>query len=194
MLGHAIVLETGLSMMAIGLNQPIGLALFFALLLPRAVSLLVWSGTLSHLEQRAGARLTLAGVRGLAGRYPLVSAGLLLAMFSLAGLPLLSGFPFRWLLSQALAVETPWAAAAVLAGSLGLLMAAIRVIAALVDAPPAETREGLEEEMRRPPAQDLATWLFLVSGGLGSLLVGCFPQWFMPFFARVALMFSVLGR
>ncbi|MBI3158874.1 MAG: hypothetical protein HYZ26_04675 [Chloroflexi bacterium] len=198
MLGFAVVLETGLSLLAIGLNQPIGFTLFFALLLPRAVSFLVWSGTLSNLQQEVGASLTLARARGLAGVYPLRSAGLLLAIFSLAGLPLLSGFPFRWLLGRELAADFPWAAAAALAGSLGLLLAGVRVIAALVSEPEVGTTaagplEGAPS-VRISAAGDSTIWLFLIFGALGSLLVGFFPHWFWPFFVRLPLMFSQLGR
>ncbi len=194
MLGYAVLLETGLSLLAISSGQPVALPLFFGLLLPRAISLLVWAGTLSNWQVGAGATLTLTGLQGLARPYPLRSAGLLLAMFSLAGLPLLAGFPFRIQLVQALAVAYPLSAAAVLLGSLGLLAAGLRTLTALVSDPPTGTSEPLEAATILQLRQDFGASLFLAVTALGSLLVGLFPHWFWPFLTSLTDLFNQLGR
>src|SRR5690606_22393142 len=148
---------------------------------------------LASLAHNGAVNLTLDSARGLAGRFPLRSAALLLGLFSLAGLPLLSGFPFRILLVEGLAGAAPGAAAAVLLGSLGLLAAGLRVVAALAATPPPAEADALEETGPRL-VQPLAAWLFLSLGALGSLLVGLFPHSLWPFFASLPAIFNQLGR
>lgn len=193
-LGYAVLLETGLSLLAVG-SGGAALALFFGLLLPRAISLLVWAAALSNW-QVGGVALTLGGVRGLARRTPYHAAALLLAVFSLAGLPGLAGFPFRLLLAQALALHQPLAAAAVLLGSLGLLAAGLRLLTALVDDSPEDSGVALDTQpLPAAPARvDFAVWLFIGLATAGSMLVGLFPQWFWPFITRLPAIFTQLGR
>ncbi|TAK14119.1 MAG: hypothetical protein EPO32_02945 [Anaerolineae bacterium] len=195
-LGFAILLETGMSMLAVAVLQSTGLALFFALLLPRGISLLVWAASLANLSQQPRVDLSLAGVKGLAGRYALRFAAILMAIFSLAGLPLLSGFPFRMLLIQNLAVDSPWVAGAVLLGNFGLMASGLRIIASIVsEAPRPDLSVAVTgDELERARTPDFPAWLFISVAGAGSLVVGLFPQWFWPLFDRLPAIFTQLGH
>lgn len=195
-LGFAVMLETGMSMLAVAAYQPIQTTLFFALLLPRGISLLIWAAALGNLGGIGTIRPTLESVRGLGRRYPLRFGAILLAIFSLAGLPLLSGFPFRLILIQQLAVTANWAAAAVLLGNFGLLSAGFRLIASIVseapNLPEGATELTLDSTLKSVP--DFSAWVFITVAGLGSLLVGLFPFLFWTFFERLPAIFAQLGR
>jgi NADH:ubiquinone oxidoreductase subunit 2 (subunit N) len=202
MLGHALVLETGMFLLAVGLGAGHGVLLYFALALPRVVSVLVWAASLEQLGLRTEEKLTLDSIQGIANKQPLVTFTLLLAVFSLSGLPGLSGFPARHLLWQGLSAQYPWSAGAALLGSAGLIGAGLRLMRALVlSAPlgPSVTEPVLAETISPRSLADISmtdvlVWAFTGLAALMSVVVGFFPHWFLPFIARIPEMFSQLGR
>jgi NADH:ubiquinone oxidoreductase subunit 2 (subunit N) len=202
MLGHALVLETGMFLLAVGLGAGQGVQLYFALALPRVVSVLVWAASLEQLGLRTEEKLTLDSIQGIANQQPLVTFTLLLAVFSLSGLPGLSGFPARQLLWQGLAVQYPWSAAAALLGSAGLIGAGLRLMRSLVLSAPAGSlvTEPVLAETILPGSladismTDVLVWAFTGLAALMSVVVGFFPHWFLPFISRIPEMFSQLGR
>jgi len=100
--------------------------------------------------------------------WPFAASGLILASLALAGMPLLAGFPAHQAVWEGLArVSLPitfWA----LAGSLGLFISAMRVLAALARTPAGTAWDSQETQLQR---------FFLVLGALALLLLGLFPQW-----------------
>jgi NADH:ubiquinone oxidoreductase subunit 2 (subunit N) len=186
MLAYALILEIGLSFIAIGLSQGgeagTYLGLFFAGLLPRGLSLGVWALALAVIRPRFST-LSFREVQGLARVAPVACGSLILAHFSLAGLPLLSGFPVRLALLEGLSEVSLLRAMWVLLGSLGLLIAGLRTLAVLVMG-----REDGGWEVTE-------TWtqrLFLLTGLVGLVLLGLVPQWFLPLLARLPLAFEQL--
>jgi formate hydrogenlyase subunit 3/multisubunit Na+/H+ antiporter MnhD subunit len=189
-MGYAAIMEIGLALLAISLSLGSGeaanpggslsLGIFFAQLLPRGIGLALWSLSLSILQQRSGG-LSYHAVHGIARQLPVVAAGLLLAQFSIAGFPLLAGFPVSVALWSALAQQSlPITLLSVL-GSAGLMIAGLRTLAVLVTGP------------------DEADWCvteswpqigFLSLSGLALILVGILPQWFLPFLMDVARIFG----
>jgi len=82
--------------------------------------------------------------------WPLASIGLLLANLSLAGMPFLAGFPVHQAIWEGLAANSLLLASLTLFGSLGLVVAALRTLSALIAAPegtPWELREGPPERI-----------------------------------------------
>ena len=99
-----------------------------------------------------------------------------MAMFSLAGFPLMAGFPVRLALWDTAAKQSPLAAVVALMGCVGLLTSGLRTLGMLItgaDGEPWTVNESWGE---------LA---LLLVGGLGLLLVGIFPQWFLPTLAHL---------
>jgi NADH-quinone oxidoreductase subunit N len=180
MLGYAVIVEIGLSLLTFSLgfgstdasqmtNQA-KVGIFYALLLPRGLALGVWALALTALRQRTQS-LTFRAVQGAGRSLPLAAAGLLLANFSLAGLPLLAGFPVRLALWTALASDSLPAVFLALVGSAGLLGGGIRSLAVLVMG---AEEQGWQRTESRPEAVLLGVGMLIL------FLVGLLPQWLLP--------------
>lgn len=194
MLAYAVILEIGVSLVAVSLREQalvfgkesgagldITLGIFFASMLPRGLAFGVWALALTVI-QRQTSSMVFRDVQGIARRLPLAAGSLVLAHFSLVGLPLLAGLPVRLALLDSLAQTSLGAALAVLSGMVGLLTGGLRTLAVLVMGP--------EEDWH-----STETWgqrFYLALGILGLLAVGVFPQGFLPFFANLPRVFHLL--
>ncbi len=121
--------------------------------------------------------LLFRNVKGLARQAPIASIGLLLAQFSLAGFPILIGFPVRLAIWQEVAQNSMISGGLVLLGYAGLIMGGLRTMAVLVmgeDESPWEIRETRSEI------------LFLLAGSIAIIVIGMFPQWFTPALAQMS--------
>jgi NADH-quinone oxidoreductase subunit N len=167
--GYAVILESGFSLLALGLRTTIGLQAFASLLLPRFLALLLFSFALSIFEQ-SGMSTTLEGMTGSLRRLPFASAGLLVAYFSLGGLPLLAEFPVRQALIEAVAGQSLTLLAWVLLGSLSFWAGGFRLMALMASNRQPEWKIG-EKWM---PA------LMLACGMLTILLIGLLPGVILP--------------
>jgi NADH-quinone oxidoreductase subunit N len=192
MLGFAVILEIGLSLIMIGLaggrlgeslgGQGGSVRVFFAALLPRGLSLGVWALSLVVIKAQING-LHYRDVQGVARRMPVASSALVLSHFSIAGLPLLASLPIRLALLEGLAQVSPLTALWVLAGSAGLLMGGLRTLAVLVMG----KQEG-DWQVTETAGQQF----YLAVGSLVLLLAGIFPQWFLPLFVNIPQAFRQL--
>ncbi len=187
MLGFAVMVEIGKALLAISL--PAGLPIFFAMLLPRTVALAVWSLALTVLQTYPGlaTRRDLGGqgMKGLARKLPLAAASLGLAHFSIAGLPLLAGFPVFLALARELASTNLLIALLTLVGMVGLLAGGLRSLAVLLTGSDTDP-QGWQMQERG------AVVFFLAIGGVVLLAIGLFPQVFLPALADLAQIFERL--
>jgi formate hydrogenlyase subunit 3/multisubunit Na+/H+ antiporter MnhD subunit len=175
LLGYAVIIESGYALLALSLGSGIGLELFAMLFLPRLLALLLWSTALHLLAE--GGVLNFEDADGLLFRKPFAAMALLLACFSMGGLPLLAGFPLRLSLLQSISVESTSIALWSALGSLGLLLGAGRTLFHMV--------KGQEK------IQAGSGWLqniFLLTGSIFLALIGIFPGLFLP--AMLALLDS----
>ncbi len=189
MMGYAVMVDIGLSLLAIslGAGRPTGQipaigsetlhtsGLFFALFPARAIGLTVWALALSTLRNHSSGQ-NFRSVQGLARKLPIASAALILAHFSFAGLPLLAGFPVQFALWSSLATQSLPTALAGLVGITGLMAGAIRSLAVLsmgTDEDHWEVNEG--------------RWrvVFLSLGILIILLLGLLPQTYLPLLSMI---------
>jgi formate hydrogenlyase subunit 3/multisubunit Na+/H+ antiporter MnhD subunit len=187
MLGFAVMMETGLTLLAVGgaASQPLLWDLVFALLAPRGMSLAVWALALATLANASPQGLRFRYVQGLGRRYPLAMVALLMAHLSLAGLPMLAGFPLRLALLEGLAAASPLAAVAAWVGCLGLAAGALRSLAVLITGP------------QDDPWRTAETWreaALLLTGGIALMAVGFFSQYYLPVMARMTGVFFNLAR
>ncbi len=194
MLGFAAISEIGYMVLALSLGPgaetgldslflPEAMPIFFSQILVRGVAMAVWALSLSILyNQRRPVRgsLEFKQVQGAARRAPLAALGIVLAHFTLAGLPLLAGFPVRLALWQSLAGLSLPSAMLALVSSMGMVIAGTRTLAVLVT------------------GENLGVWNFsetfiqkvLLVLGLGMLLlIGLFPQWFLGPISQAASAF-----
>ena len=168
-MGYATLVQTGISIVAIGLSG--GVPIFFALVVPRVVSLAVWGLGLSVLKSHSSG-LSFREVAGLGRGLPLTSIALVMAQLSIAGLPALAGFPIHLAVWSNLAQVNTLAVLGVLLGSAGLIVATLRTMTVLVTGP------------------DDSSWSIKETGFIGGLLgfailtllvIGIFPQYFLPY-------------
>ncbi len=160
-----IISEIGRSLLAISLFSS-GFPLFFALVVVQALALGVWSLSLSHLRQVVSS-FSYDSAAGAARQWPIISSGILVGYFTLAGLPLLAGFPLYWALGSSLRSYPLWINAWYIFGALGLIIGGVRMLAAL-------TRNSGEETVliiANPFYRSL-----ILAVNISLILLGLFPQ------------------
>jgi NADH-quinone oxidoreductase subunit N len=183
-MGYAAITETGLQILAMGLKSSEIVNTTFLLLIPRGLELAVWALALSIIKRKAYS-LRFSEVQGLARRYPLAVAALILAHLSMTGFPLLAGFPPRLALWQELAGQSLAASFWVLVGLVGLLIAAIRTMATFLMA-----EEDKDWELNE-------SWVqisMLGVGVIGLFILGLFPQAMQPFILDLPGLFKHLSQ
>jgi len=129
--------------------------------------------------------LRFSEVQGLARKYPVAVATLVLAHLSMTGFPLLAGFPPRAALWQELAGQSLTISFWVFLGLIGLLIAAFRTLAVFVMA-----EENRAWELNESWVQ--TTMLGL--GAIGLFILGMFPQVLQPFLINLPALFDHLGQ
>lgn len=184
MLGYASIAETGLLILIMGLKPSEIVNLTFLILIPRGLALAVWALALSIIKRLAYS-LRFNEIQGLARRYPLAVIALLLAQLSMSGFPLLAGFPARLAIWQELAAQSLGVTVWVFAGSLGLLVAAIRTLAVFV---------MVEEEKKWGLNESWVQSAMLGLGVIGLFILGLFPQVLLPFMVNLPSLFDHLGQ
>jgi NADH-quinone oxidoreductase subunit N len=185
LMGYAMIVETGLSLVAISLPaQSNGLGIFFLMIVPRAVALLVWALSLTGIQNLAPS-LRFGDLQGLARRLPVSSLGVAVASLALAGGLLLACFPSRFALLEQVAAISLSNAFWVLFAMVGLFVGAIRTLAVFVMAPQGSAWETLESGRQR----------WMIGGGVTALFVlGLFPQWATPLLNQLPAVFEHLGK
>ena len=184
MMGYASIVETGLLLLAAGLRSNEVVNVTFLLLTPRGLELAVWALAISIIKRKVYS-LRFSEVRGLARSYPVAVTSIVLAHLSMAGFPLLAGFPSRAALWQELGGESLTISLWVFIGLLGLLIGAIRTLAVFVMA-----EENKAWELNE-------SWVQMVMLGLGVIglfILGIFPQVLQPFIANLPALFEHLGQ
>jgi NADH-quinone oxidoreductase subunit N len=183
-LGYTVIYETGLSLLAISLSGDpqegqMLMGIFFALLAPRAIALALWSEALSVFQTRFP-DLNFTSLSGAARQMPVASAGVLLAQFSTAGLPLLAGFPVQVALWSSLAGRASVGVFLAVLGNIGLLFAGMRTLVVLITGAQDDAWSMQETRPQR----------FLIgTGGLLIFLMGIFPYWIIPALVHIATIF-----
>lgn len=129
--GFAVLIETGFSLLAISYFQQGGLNWMMMLVPVRGLGFWLWGFALTALENRHG-ELNLFSIRGLARRYPFLASGLLVAQLSIAGLPLLASFPIKSVLLSTALASNPTLGMWSFIGNLGLFLASLRILAAMI--------------------------------------------------------------
>lgn len=196
MMGYALMIETGLSLLVLGtaLNSPENqslLGLLVALVLPRGLGLGVLALALVTVSGEALEApdyemvLRFRNIQGKGRTMPIAAGIIVLSLFSLAGFPMSAGFPVRLVIWEALATSSLISAMASFLGSLGLFVGALRVLTVLVMGPQEESWQINE------PWGNI---VLLVIGGLSLIVIGLFPQWFLPGFVKITNLMASLVK
>jgi NADH:ubiquinone oxidoreductase subunit 2 (subunit N) len=183
-MAYAVIAETGFNLLAFSLTPERATGTIFLLIIPRSLALLVWAMSLTQMREHVQP-MRFHTVQGLARSYPITAAGLVLAHFSVAGLPLLAGFPVRLALWEGLASQSLAVALWFLVGILGLLTGATRTLAVLVMAP---------EEIGWEVKESWSSGIMIGLGVIGLFILGIFPQIFRFVLVNLPAMFEHLGQ
>lgn len=183
-MAYAAIAEIGFSLLAFSLPLEKAVETVFLLIIPRSLALLIWAMSLTQLSERTKS-LNFSVVKGLAHFHPITVTGIILAHLSVAGFPLLAGFPIRLALWEGLATQSLGVAFWFLLGILGLLTGAIRTLAVLAMAP-----HGTGWEVR----ERWGSGTLIGVGVIGLFILGFFPQTFRFVLAKLPAMFEHLGK
>lgn len=183
-MAYAVIAETGFNLLAFSLTPERATGTIFLLIIPRSLALLVWAMSLTQMREHVHP-MRFHTVQGLARSYPITAAGLVLAHFSVAGLPLLAGFPVRLALWEGLASQSLAVAFWFLVGILGLLTGATRTLAVLVMAP---------EEVGWEMKESWSSGIMIGLGVISLFILGIFPQIFRFVLVNLPAMFEHLGQ
>jgi NADH-quinone oxidoreductase subunit N len=166
--GYAVIIENGFALMALSLGTRAGLEIYAAAMLPRLVALWLLAFSLALLRQKTTSDFE--GIEGLIYRSPFISAGLLVALLSTSGLPLLAGFPLRETLLVNLGQRSLPIALWSIGGSAGMIFCTLRAFSSMLNT----------KEMRWTIQESWLKAAFLSSAILVLFLMGLFPRLFLP--------------
>jgi NADH-quinone oxidoreductase subunit N len=194
MLAYAMVVEIGATLLTLSLvgDQPGTLPLlgvFFASLLPRGLALGIMALAIIILSQAKQEENSSQGNRlkdyeGAALRYPMAASLIILCLLSLAGFPLLAGFPVRLALWEGLARQSLTLGALSMLGSAGLVIASVRSLVVFVSGQ--DAGEWHVEEKR-------GEGILLLIGAAALFAAGLFPQLLLPPLTNMVNMFVNFG-
>ncbi len=170
--GFAVLIEVGYSLFAIASGD---LNLFYGMMLPRVFALSVWALGLS-IFYTYSKDLSFESVNGLGRKFPFACSAVILAQFSLSGVPLLAGFPLLLTLWKQISSYSYILASWTFMGSMGLLFGSLRSFSCLMTGP---------DEVDRQEQEDKVQVFYLVAGLIILFLLGIFPHWVDLFFSRI---------
>lgn len=166
LMGAVIIVEIGRSLLAISLFQA-GFPIYFGMVILQSISLGVWSISVTQLQQGIH-DLDFQSASGAARLWPNFTSGLLLGYFTLAGVPLLGGFPVYWTLGSGLSFYPLWINMIFVLSTLGLIFGGLRLLGVLT--------KNVDEESVLLPGKPFYRYLILFLN-IFLILIGFLPQW-----------------
>ncbi len=165
-IGYAVIVEIGFSLLALSLKSHLGYEIYVSMFMPRVLALALWSLALSSLGVET---FDFESLTGLVRKKPVSSIAMIVASFTLSGLPLLAVFPLRQVLLENLAQQSLLVVIWALVGCVGMMMASIRIMLAIIT--PDENEWKWTEDWRHV--------ILLALGVLMLILIGIVPGWFL---------------
>jgi NADH-quinone oxidoreductase subunit N len=197
-LGHIALAETGIGLLAVGIGSSQGVLLFFWLMLVRVVSYVPLAAGVSMMMEKNEGTLRLDRLQGKGHQMPLIAGIVIIAQFSIVGVPLLVGFSARLALWRVLASVAPLIAGAALLGNIGLLVGAVRSLNDLFipfDGDPSrvDTSGGIMAQDGVLVSERLLEWTVYAVLVFSVTLFSLFPQVYLPWVEKILLMFERIG-
>jgi hypothetical protein len=131
-----IMAEIGRSLLAFSLFMT-GFPIFFTVSIIQVIALGIWSMSLANLKLVLE-QLDYRSTAGAFWQWPVTTSGILISYFTLAGLPLLAGFPIYWALGSGLTFYPLWIPVTYLTASSGLLIGGFRLFSVVTRKDPVE--------------------------------------------------------
>lgn len=162
LLGYAVMVDTGFSILALEQAAVLGVELERALMLARTWGILTFAIGLAALSRPSEKTAFLRTP-------PETLFALVVGLLSLVGFPPTVGFASRWGLYRALFKEQPLLTAMMLLASAGPVIGLMRALSAVL--------QPAQEGLSRPPQRERLIEALPALAALGALLLGLFPQW-----------------
>ncbi len=175
MIGFTFVAVIGHIFLMLSLED--GIQLFYVFSVHRILAFAIWAVALAVIRTQTP-NLRFSSVQGMARRFPIIAGSVVIAQFSIAGIPLLAGFPVLLILWERLTLSGIWPILLSLLGSASLMVGGLRTLAVFVMGSEEIHREGDFPHYLLPRA-------ILTIGILLLFLMGLFPQWFLPVLSSI---------
>lgn len=188
LLAYAALSDLGCLLLGLGTASTEGLTATALQLVNRSLALVLAGVGLAALRRYASSD-AFADLGNMAWRMPLVSAGLLVSLLSLAGFPLTGGFASRWPIYRLVYQENHLYAIALAFSGGAAALGCWRGLLALLgpDTNPESEREPI------PPSQHLPTAAVMLILTLLCLALGLFPQSFLAPILKLVESFTFLS-
>jgi len=155
------------------------LTIFFAQFLPKLISMAVWALGLGLIKSHT-TDLEFHSNQGILFNMPFASISVILATFSIAGIPLLAEFPVRSALWSTVIQQSTFVGISIIIGLGGLLIAGFRTLALTINK--ANDSNTKFVETKSQIALMITGWILLFS-------LGIYPQLFNPFLKSITSIF-----
>lgn len=186
MVGYLTIYFSGYILVALGLNSSQGYLVFSELLLPRFLSLtLIMTAMLIINDQyRLG---DFSNLKSLFYRYPFSSAGLLISLFTLVGMPLTVGFLPMQSLYQAIARGHLANLVIMILSTAILTLSFLRIFMVIM--------QPVEDEFEEITQRENLVEKILITAMIGiNLISGLLPKIFFPGFTQILSSFELLVK
>ena len=162
---YTVLLETGFALFMIALRSDQGMSLLYQSFIPRIIGLTLLCYSITVLRENQ-VSLVQGRFTSLIRQFPFATLGILVSMLSIAGFPLLAGFPIRLQLLQLLGGSSWLDLVGLVAGMAGFLIATVRLFVTMIF--PTNQKWAVGERLPQV--------IVLCSGIIFLLVMGLFPK------------------
>lgn len=183
---YTYTMETGFSLLAIGLSSRGGLSYLVMLFIPRLIAYWLRSFALAefmHLNNQE--KVDMETTRGLIHRFPAIAVAYLVSLLSLMGMPLFASFPAQRMLLNLIPTPSIWMLLLTFLGFLGNALYFFRVLRNFIHH---EEKPALTE----PVQETISTYFFVAIGILAIMFIGILPHLILPYFLKLLAPFEQL--
>jgi multicomponent Na+:H+ antiporter subunit D len=183
LIGYAALVDSGAALIALGMNNKLGVALVFLSLAVRPFGLILLASGLSGLRARSGGDDDVDALYGLGWKAPWSTVALVAGALSMAGLPISAGFIWRWALCRALAPSSLGTALFLLVAGVSVMVGVWRSLSSLLRRPRSPEDRSV---VSLAPSEGWLTALVVIVAIAASVGVGLFPQIIAPLADQLA--------
>jgi NADH-quinone oxidoreductase subunit N len=192
LVGYGALIDSGVALLALGMESELGLALAFLSLFARSLGLALMAAGQKGLLAGSGPGDRLDALRGLGWKAPWSTLAFLVGGLSTAGLPISVGFAGRWALYRALAPSDLPSVLLMMLASVGVMVGVWRVLATLLWRS-RSSDAGASETGRDVPSEGVVTIILVALAVAACVGVGLFPQFLAPTALRLAGLYTFLA-
>jgi formate hydrogenlyase subunit 3/multisubunit Na+/H+ antiporter MnhD subunit len=184
LMGYAALVDSGATLVALGLNSRLGISLVLLSLSVRPFGLALLAAGLSGLRARVGGGDVMTNdLRGMGWQAPWSTVAMVFGALSIAGLPISAGFASRWAICRALAPTGLGIALFLLVAGVSVMVGMWRRFSALLTRPRSPEDRSV---VSLHPSEGWLTAVVVIVVSAASIGVGLFPQIIAPLADQLA--------